>query len=105
MTKIVEKSELIALKTIASGEKYLSSTGVRAVKDGIRPNEHRASPIEKPDWLRVRHTSSPEYHEVVKAVRTNDLATVCEEAKCPNIGECWGAGTATIMLMGDVCTR
>ena len=103
--KVAKKSELIALKTIASGEKYLTSSGIRAVKDGIRPNEHRASLIEKPDWLRVRHTSSPEYHEVVKAVRTNDLATVCEEAKCPNIGECWGAGTATIMLMGDVCTR
>ena len=87
--KVVEKSDLIALKTIASGEKYLTANGVRAVKDGIRPNEHRASLIEKPDWLRVRHTSSPEYHEVVKAVRKNDLATVCEEAKCPNIGECW----------------
>lgn len=63
----------------------------------------------KPDWLRVRPAGDPaaatEYNRLRNTVRTAGLATVCEEARCPNIGECWGGGTATIMLMGDTCTR
>ena len=59
----------------------------------------------KPDWLKVALPSGTKYKEVKGTVREHRLSTVCEEAMCPNIGECWNAGTATIMLMGSVCTR
>ena len=59
----------------------------------------------KPDWLKVRAAGSEKYFEIKTLLRSLNLATVCEEAKCPNIGECWGGGTATFMLMGEVCTR
>ncbi len=59
----------------------------------------------KPPWLKVRMPGSPRYHEIRKRARELKLATVCEEARCPNIGECWAGGTATFMVMGDTCTR
>lgn len=59
----------------------------------------------KPKWLRVKMPGSPRYHEIKQRARQLRLATVCEEARCPNIGECWGGGTATFMVMGDTCTR
>jgi len=59
----------------------------------------------KPEWLKVRAPGGPVYAELKQRVRGLGLHTVCEEAQCPNIGECWGGGTATLMLMGDVCTR
>ena len=59
----------------------------------------------KPPWLKVRMPGSPRYHEIKGRARQLKLATVCEEARCPNIGECWGGGTATFMVMGDTCTR
>jgi len=59
----------------------------------------------KPDWLKVRVPSGRGYEQVKGIVRELKLATVCEEARCPNIAECWGGGTATVMLMGEVCTR
>ncbi len=59
----------------------------------------------KPEWLKVRIPSGSEYVRVKKLTSELNLATVCEEARCPNIAECWGGGTATIMLMGDMCTR
>lgn len=59
----------------------------------------------KPDWLRVRLPKGEGYEKVKGLVKSLKLATVCEEARCPNIAECWGGGTATVMLMGDVCTR
>ncbi|MEX2535641.1 MAG: lipoyl synthase [Trueperaceae bacterium] len=59
----------------------------------------------KPDWLKVRLPSGGRYSQVKENVRAHGLSTVCEEAMCPNIAECWNAGTATIMLMGSVCTR
>jgi len=59
----------------------------------------------KPDWLKVRMPHGQEYERVRDVVRRTKLATVCEEARCPNIAECWGGGTATVMLMGEVCTR
>jgi lipoic acid synthetase len=59
----------------------------------------------KPPWLKVRLPGSPRYHELKQRARSLRLATVCEEARCPNIGECWGGGTATFMVMGDTCTR
>ncbi len=59
----------------------------------------------KPDWLRVRAPGGDRYHELKETLRSNDLYTVCEEARCPNVGECWREGTMTVMLLGDVCTR
>ncbi|MGE0768370.1 MAG: lipoyl synthase [Hyphomicrobiaceae bacterium] len=61
--------------------------------------------LRKPEWIRVRAPVSPEYAETRRVVREHGLATVCEEAGCPNIGECWTKGHATMMIMGDVCTR
>jgi lipoyl synthase len=59
----------------------------------------------RPEWLRVRPADSPRYQELRGLFRGKHLHTVCEEAMCPNIGECWGRGTATFLLMGDTCTR
>jgi lipoic acid synthetase len=59
----------------------------------------------KPDWLRVKAPTSPEYAATRKIMRDNRLITVCEEAACPNVGECWAKGHATMMIMGDTCTR
>jgi lipoic acid synthetase len=62
-------------------------------------------PGEKPPWLKVRLPGSERYHAIKRQARELRLSTVCEEARCPNIGECWGGGTATFMVMGDTCTR
>ncbi|MEZ4301838.1 MAG: lipoyl synthase [Polyangiaceae bacterium] len=59
----------------------------------------------KPEWLKVRAPGGDTYHSLKRTFRELDLATVCEEARCPNVGECWREGTATVMLLGDVCTR
>ncbi len=59
----------------------------------------------KPDWLRVKLPVGPEYAHVRKLVDTHKLHTICESGNCPNMGECWGAGTATFMILGNICTR
>ena len=61
--------------------------------------------LKKPDWIRVRAPSSPRFYEIKKILREHHLHTVCEEASCPNIGECFSKGTATFMILGDICTR
>jgi lipoic acid synthetase len=61
--------------------------------------------LPKPDWLKVRAPGSPNYLRLKSIMRDLKLNTVCEEARCPNIGECWSHGTATFMILGDVCTR
>jgi lipoyl synthase len=89
-----------------SGEKYLTAQGFTAVRDGIKATAAQAgAPLRKPPWLKARAPSGAGFQAVRALVKEHRLATVCEEAKCPNIGECWNAGTATIMLMGAVCTR
>jgi len=67
------------------------------------PSSPSRSP--KPPWLKVRAPAGPRYTAIKERLRSLDLHTVCEEAQCPNIGECWDGGTATVMLMGDICTR
>jgi lipoyl synthase len=62
-------------------------------------------PFDKPEWLRVRYPSGENYDKIKEILRNRNLHTVCEEAHCPNIAECWGGGTATFMLLGDTCTR
>lgn len=61
--------------------------------------------IKKPDWLKVKLPVGEEYAKVRKVVSDNKLHTICESGNCPNMGECWGAGTATFMILGNVCTR
>ncbi len=102
---------------IESGAKYTTAAGFTAIRNGVKqrapgPGGERAEPGpaepnlgRKPDWLRVRLVSGGRYADVQRTVHEHRLATVCEESMCPNIGECWNAGTATIMLMGHVCTR
>ncbi len=89
-----------------SGEKFRTPLGFNAIKNGIKhdPAATRASE-RKPPWLRARIGGGKQYDAVRKTVREHRLSTVCEESHCPNIGECWSNGTATIMLMGSVCTR
>ncbi|MCV2872897.1 lipoyl synthase [Defluviimonas sp. WL0050] len=68
---------------------------------------HRADQAQpkKPDWIRVKAPTSAGYKQTRDILRTNKLVTVCEEAGCPNVGECWSAGHATMMIMGEICTR
>ncbi len=66
--------------------------------------ETRPSP-RKPDWLKVRFPAGERYQQLKSLMRDNGLHAICEDAKCPNIAECWNAGTATFMILGDVCTR
>jgi lipoic acid synthetase len=63
------------------------------------------APLKKPDWLRFKIPSGETWKEVDRTLRVHRLRTVCDEARCPNKGECWGAGTATFMILGDTCTR
>ncbi|HKA39105.1 MAG TPA: radical SAM protein, partial [Burkholderiales bacterium] len=64
-----------------------------------------AAPLAKPDWIRVRLGNGERFQEIKRILRDHRLHTVCEEASCPNIGECFGKGTATFMILGDLCTR
>ena len=106
--RMTRRSETPAAKDgVASGGKYRTAQGFTAIKDGIKVVNIDAPSARpgKPPWLRVRLGGDGRYAAVRRTVREHGLATVCEESHCPNIGECWSAGTATIMLMGDVCTR
>jgi len=67
--------------------------------------EDKPNLLRKPKWIRVKAPTSPQYHETRKMMRRLNLNTVCEEAACPNIGECWSMKHATVMIMGDTCTR
>lgn len=90
-----------------SGAKYRTEHGFSAIKDGIKATA-RSNPLSvsrKPGWLRAPMPAGKVFQQVHDTVKEHRLVTVCEEAKCPNIGECWNAGTATLMLMGSVCTR
>ena len=107
MKSIPLATEADAVLTARSGEKYQTPQGFSAIKDGIKSHGEadRRGLTGKPGWLRAPIAVGEGYDFVRRTVREHRLATVCEEAKCPNIGECWNAGTATIMLMGAVCTR
>ena len=69
------------------------------------PVTHNDHPGRKPDWLKVRAPGGDGYPGLKRALRDLGLHTVCEEADCPNLGDCWGGGTATVMILGDLCTR
>jgi lipoic acid synthetase len=97
---------------VRSGQKYRTAQGHTAIKDGIKASvpagsgaPDRRGLFGKPRWLKAQIAAGEGFDFVRSVVRKHRLATVCEEARCPNLGECWNAGTATIMLMGAVCTR
>ena len=83
------------------GEKQTGAAKIARIPIKIIPS----APQKKPDWIRVKAASSPRFQEIKRILRENNLHSVCEEASCPNIGECFSKGTATFMIMGDLCTR
>ena len=85
----------------AAGVKHKGDAKTARIPIKIVPAER----LKKPDWIRVRAPSSPRFTEIKRILREHNLHTVCEEASCPNIGECFSKGTATFMIMGDICTR
>ena len=82
-----------------------ASVGERAVRHPEKAHRPDASILRKPEWIRVKAPVSREYAETRRIVREHGLVTVCEEAGCPNIGECWTKAHATFMILGDTCTR
>ncbi|MGI9273480.1 MAG: lipoyl synthase [Endozoicomonas sp.] len=108
MTGNTENGEnLIPVVQVSSGTKFVNDKGITAIKNGIKASGADTSKTlkRKPEWLRIKAQYGTRYKEVKSTVHEHKLSTVCEEAMCPNINECWSSGTATIMLMGDVCTR
>ncbi|MBI3902598.1 MAG: lipoyl synthase [Nitrosomonadales bacterium] len=85
-----------------SSEKQTSHAKTARNPIKIVPLQQR---LRKPEWIRVKPGSGQAYHDVKRMLREHKLHTVCEEASCPNIGECFGKGTATFMILGDICTR
>ena len=85
----------------AAGEKQKGRAKTARIPIKVVP----AAPLKKPDWIRVRLGNGRRFQEIKQILREHQLHTVCEEATCPNIGECFGKGTATFMILGDLCTR
>ena len=96
--------ELQQEETGAAGESEPRNAPKRA-RLRERPEVPEATAGRRPDWLRVKLHQNESYWEIRKLMRGQTLHTVCEEAFCPNLGECWSRGTATFLLMGDICTR
>ena len=101
------KSNFRGIPVVESGRKYRTDEGFSAIKNGVKvrrdtPDIERGN---KPKWLRAKMPSGRGFTGVKQTVKEHRLSTVCEESMCPNIGECWNNGTATIMVMGAVCTR
>ena len=92
---------------VESGRKYQTDAGFTAIKNGVKQRRDAAPVVhgQKPKWLRAKMPSGVGYSQTRDIVHEHRLSTVCEESMCPNIGECWNAGTATIMVLGSVCTR
>jgi lipoic acid synthetase len=78
---------------------------VTPTRDRVNPEKIDTTPKRRPQWLRVRAPVGETQQKIRNLMRSSELHTVCEQARCPNLGECWGAGTATFLMLGDVCTR
>ncbi len=87
---------------VTTGTKLRGAEKMARIPVKIEPT---TAPLRKPSWIRAKAQGSPEVARIKAALRANNLHTVCEEANCPNLGECFGKGTATFMIMGDICTR
>jgi lipoic acid synthetase len=74
-------------------------------RDRVKAETENPRPLRRPEWIKVRAPSGETYQRLQTLMRAKSLHTVCEEAMCPNMGECWGSGTATFLMLGDVCTR
>lgn len=74
-------------------------------RDRLKTNPPATPPLRRPDYIRVRAPGGEGYEHIQELMRSKSLHTVCEEAHCPNLGECWGSGTATFLILGDICTR
>jgi lipoic acid synthetase len=100
-------SEFRGIPVVTTGSKYQTEQVFTAIKNGVKTRDDRRSAprAPKPPWLKARIPSGERFEALRTTVRAHRLATVCEESICPNIGECWNNGTATLMLMGAVCTR
>ena len=94
-------SESTARKGPKTGVKQRGADKTARIPVKIQPS----NPLRKPEWIRIQVPGSPEVNRLKKILRDYKLHTVCEEAACPNLGECFGHGTATFMIMGDICTR
>ena len=90
------------VRRVRQGEKLRGAEKVARIPVKVIPTTELP---RKPDWIRIRLTASPEVKRIKNILRERNLSTVCEEAQCPNLGECFGGGTATFMIMGDICTR
>jgi lipoic acid synthetase len=100
-------SEFRGIPVVTTGTKYQTEQGFAAIKNGVKARADRQQALRepKPSWLKARIPRGERFERLRATVREHRLATVCEESICPNVGECWNNGTATIMLMGKVCTR
>lgn len=100
-------SGIRGIPVVESGAKYRTETGFSAIKNGVKTRRDATGVRygDKPKWLRAKMPSGANFSGVKQTVKEHRLSTVCEESMCPNIGECWNNGTATIMVMGSVCTR
>lgn len=87
---------------LIQGEKLRGAEKVRRIPIKVVPADQ---PLRKPDWIRIRLTANPEVDRIKGILRQRKLASVCEEASCPNLSECFSHGTATFMIMGEICTR
>lgn len=90
------------VKSAVQGEKLRGAEKLARIPVKVIPTDKLP---RKPDWIRVRVPATPRIDEIKQKLRKHGLHTVCEEASCPNLGECFGGGTATFMIMGDICTR
>lgn len=97
----------IAFKNLPplSGRPYINAQGTRAIKNGVSVKRASDPGARKPRWSMARAPSGERFEEMLALTESGSLSTVCREARCPNIGECWNAGVATFMLMGSTCTR
>ena len=100
-------SEFRGIPVVTTGTKYQTEQGFAAIKNGVkaRTDRQQAPREPKPPWLKARVPAGERFEALRATVHEHRLATVCEESICPNIGECFGKGTATFMILGDICTR
>jgi lipoic acid synthetase len=98
---VSEPREPVALPSASAGVKHKGGAKTARIPIKVVTTER----LQKPAWIRARAPTSPRFYDIKRILREHKLHTVCEEASCPNIGECFGKGTATFMIMGELCTR
>lgn len=99
---MTETTERKRRNVLVEGEKLRGADKVRRIPLKVIPTDELPT---KPNWIRVKIPASPRINHIKQKLREHKLASVCEEASCPNLGECFSNGTATFMIMGEICTR